>query len=68
MWFLENNAEVLSAHLTLDGARNALRQYNSTDKSGRIASIKKMPLVDILYAIGCILLAAGIGTILAWRG
>jgi len=68
MWILETRAEILSTHLTIDGARDALRQYNSNDKSGRTASIAELPLSGVLYGVGAIVLFISIGVMLAWRG
>ena len=68
LYYLETRTQVLSMHLTLDAARDALREYNLTDKTGVTASISEIDISTKLYTVGSIVVFGLIGVLLAWRG
>ena len=68
LYYLETRTQVLSMHLTLDAARDALREYNLTDKTGVTASISEIDLSTKLYTVGSLVVFGLSGLLLAWRG
>jgi hypothetical protein len=65
MYKLETKEKILSLHLSLNTARDALCVYNSRDRTGTLAYVTKVPVADVAYAVGTLVVFAGIGVLLA---
>lgn len=68
MYVLKTRSKLLSLHLTLEGARDALRKYQFSDTRGELAVIDYVDTSELKYAAIVIGFCVAIATMLAWRG
>lgn len=68
MYYTEIKGKVISIHLTIRGAQDALNDHWHSDIRGETMYIKDVNLLDASYAIGSVVVAITIGVLLAWRG
>ena len=65
---VENTYQIISVHMTLAGAGEALRKESLADRSGNAMFVKAHDIGEALIGAAAIAVFAVIGAMLAWRG
>jgi len=68
IYALRRGENILSLHLTLTGARAALKRYQQSDKTGEVAYIDSVDNKEPAFAVITVLCMVVMGILLAWRG
>ena len=68
MQYLTDGENVLSIHITREGANEAAYKYRKNDTTGKSVSVYDIPLQTTMHVMGTIACCIAIGVMLAWRG